>query len=188
MKYKFSRLHFSAPAQHSHAATVGKVKAARFMGELKQRAVKNPELLPSQILKDLNAENVAIEVAGNLPDVNNVKQAILRTRAKEFPANPNNIYELKYIPWRFSVMKSGDFFLLYDSNSDDEYNLECGRIIIFATENNLRQLFRCKMWFADGTFKPVPVIFYQMFTLMVQFSYKRGDKEKKIARRADMRY
>lgn len=152
------------------------------MGELKQKAVDFPELLPSQIMRDLNVENIAIEVAANLPDVNNVRQALLRAKAKQLPRNPTNIQELEYIPRHFSVTKSGDFFLLYDSDSDEPNNLACGRIIIFATENNLRQLFRCKLWFADGTFKTVPAIFYQMFTVMGQFSYMRGGKQKKAAR------
>lgn len=173
---------FSAPKRHLHGPSVGKVKATRVMGELKQKAVDFPELLPSQIMRDLNVENIAIEVAANLPDVNNVRQALLRAKAKQLPRNPTNIQELEYIPRRFSVTKSGDFFLLYDSDSDEPNNLACGRIIIFATENNLRQLFRCKLWFADGTFKTVPAIFYQMFTVMGQFSYMRGGKQKKAAR------
>lgn len=157
------------------------MKATKILGQLKKKAVDEPGMLPAQVLKELNVENVAMEVTKNLPDVINIRQALLRAKAKELPANPTNIHELEYIPRRFSVTKSGHLFLLYDSNSDDDYNLECGRIIIFASENNLRQLFCCKIWFADETFKTVPAIFYELFTVMDQFSYIWGDKEKTAA-------
>ena len=59
----------------------------------------------------------------------------------------------------------GSKFLLYDSwydEDEDESNEEddneedddeSGRILIFATVENLRQLFRCNTWFVYGTFK-----------------------------------
>lgn len=73
------------------------------------------------------------------------------------------------------------FFLLYDSYSDDNYNLN-GRIIIYATEKNLRKLFQCHIWFADGTFKCAPSIFYQLFTIMGSFNYMRNVKQETAVR------
>lgn len=41
-----------------------------------------------------------------------------------------------------------------------------GRILIFATPENLRQLFGCETWFVDGTFKTSPTLFYQLFSIL----------------------
>ena len=49
------------------------------------------------------------------------------------------------------------------------YDLTCGRIIVFATKENLRILFeRSRTWYLDGTFKVTPGIFYQLFVISNQ--------------------
>lgn len=65
-------------------------------------------------------------------------------------------------------------FLLYDSwqddsdddSDEDEDDVRLGRILIFATNENLMHLFRCETWFADGTFKTSPSLFYQLFSIL----------------------
>lgn len=184
LKFKFLTVFFvylaTAPREHSHAPMITKIKATKIVGNLKKRAIENPELLPAQILKDLNPETVPLEVAAHLPDIQNIKQTISRHRSKALPKNPRNIEELEYIPRKYSVTKSGELFLLYDSQNDEEDELDCGRIIIFSTEANLRMLFRCKSWSADGTFKCSPSIFYQLFTIMGAVTYNRNNKEKTV--------
>ena len=59
--------------------------------------------------------------------------------------------------------------MIYDSFDDPEC---AARIIIFGTVENLRQLMRCERWFLDGTFKVVPVIFFQLFVVMGSFSQR----------------
>jgi hypothetical protein len=50
--------------------------------------------------------------------------------------------------------------LLYDSGIDSP-----ARILIFSTETNLRALTTTGHWFADGTFKTAPELFYQIYTI-----------------------
>ena len=38
-------------------------------------------------------------------------------------------------------------------------------MLIFSTSTNLDLLSRSKLWLADGTFKTVPEIFYQLYTM-----------------------
>lgn len=51
-------------------------------------------------------------------------------------------------------------FLLHDSGESD-----VNRIIVFATKRNLECLGRAGAWFCDGTFKVVPSLFYQLYTV-----------------------
>lgn len=165
-------------AHKFHAPTVAKVQALKILSSVKKKAIDQPESLPSQILKDLNPATVPDEVAAHLPDIPNIRQAIVRERSKRLPANPRVLEDLEIIPRKYSVNKSGDPFLLYDSLNDEAEELECGRIIIFATQSNLRKLFQCSLWSADATFKSSPSLFYELFTIMgaIQYEYKNVKK------------
>lgn len=168
---------------HLHEPNFGKVEAKKFVSNLKNTAVENPSMLPSQILKDVNMSNVPEEVAAHLPSTHNIKQTLLRAKAKELPANPRTIEDLELIPRIFSVTKdTGDFFLPYDSSNDEDDSDENCRILIFATENNLRKLFKSSVWFSDGTFKSAPGIFYQLFTIMGKFRWMHMGQEKTAVR------
>lgn len=51
-------------------------------------------------------------------------------------------------------------FLLHDSGEGD-----VNRLILFATQRNLECLGGASAWFCDGTFKVVPSLFYQLYTI-----------------------
>ena len=42
---------------------------------------------------------------------------------------------------------------------------EGGRILIFATDRSLADLAFSASWYADGTFKAVPRVFEQLYTI-----------------------
>ena len=53
------------------------------------------------------------------------------------------------------------------SNSTS-FSVECerkGGIIWFSTKENVSLLRKAKFWISDGTFKSVPHIFYQLYTI-----------------------
>ena len=54
-------------------------------------------------------------------------------------------------------------FVLYDSGPGEE------RIIILGCNELLDALARASMWLADGTFKVVPSLFFQLYTIHFQF-------------------
>jgi hypothetical protein len=60
----------------------------------------------------------------------------------------------------YTVTHRDEPFLLYDSGIDSP-----ARILIFSTETNLRALTTTGHWFADGTFKTAPELFYQIYTI-----------------------
>ncbi|XP_052129491.1 uncharacterized protein LOC127750882 [Frankliniella occidentalis] len=56
---------------------------------------------------------------------------------------------------------------MYDSfEEDDGAGDEDSRVIVFGTRRNLEILFKCIMWFLDGTLKTAPHIFMQIFTIL----------------------
>ena len=56
----------------------------------------------------------------------------------------------------------GENFNLFDSGADDP-----NRFFIFGTLKNLDMLTENTNWFADGTFKIAPKLFYQLTTIHV---------------------
>lgn len=88
-------------------------------------------------------------VLAKLPDRENLKKSIRRTRRKNLPPNPKTLAELGDIPELYRRTATGDNFFLFDSK--DEIN--DGRVLVFATRRNLAVLGECYTWSADGTFK-----------------------------------
>ena len=87
----------------------------------------------------------------------NICKALLYERAKDLPPNPTTIDE--ELPDRFGRTLVGENFLIYDSFEDEDYDLPCGRIIVFATLANLKILFKSNIWYLDGTFRVAPTLF-----------------------------
>lgn len=54
-------------------------------------------------------------------------------------------------------------FILYDSGSNEVEPDH--RIVIFGTDENMEFLSRCDGWYMDGTFKIVPRLFTQLYTI-----------------------
>ena len=54
-------------------------------------------------------------------------------------------------------------FLLYDSYGEADFK---GRLIIYATRQNIQKLMRCKTWFLNGTFDISPNMFTQVFAIL----------------------
>jgi len=63
------------------------------------------------------------------------------------------------IPDLFKFTKKNELFLTYDNVNNEN------RILIFSTQCNLIELQESDSWFGDGTFKSVPSIFSQLYTI-----------------------
>lgn len=127
-------------------------------------------------------QNVDSNVLAELPDRQNITKLIQRERSRGMPTNPKQVDQLGRIPDRFRKTLAGENFLLYDSfedanavtDLDDEEtneNEHIGRVLIFATKQNLCVLAKSKVWYVDGTFKTSPTIFYQLFAVMGSVSH-----------------
>jgi hypothetical protein len=81
-----------------------------------------------------------------------------RKLASGAPNDPNNLINL-LIPDNYRITSNGEKFLYYDSGLEEE------RILIFTTNKFLNHLSQSKHWYSDGTFKVVPKLFNQLFTI-----------------------
>ena len=98
-----------------------------------------------------------------LPSRRTLSRRIQRARRRLNPTPPIPVQRSGFeIPDKYTETISGLRFLQYDSGKDD-----VDRILLFASDANLDLLVRHRQWFADGTFKCSPSVFYQLFTLHV---------------------
>lgn len=71
---------------------------------------------------------------------------------------PKTIAEIN-LSDKYTVTFKGNRFLLHDNENNEN------RLLIFATEENLRVLSKCNEWYCDGTFGIVPNMFTQLYTI-----------------------
>ncbi|XP_042221586.1 uncharacterized protein LOC121866058 [Homarus americanus] len=71
---------------------------------------------------------------------------------------PSTLADL-VIPSEYKMTADGEDFLLYDRGPSDQ------RMLVFSTVQSLRLLENSSDWFADGAFKVVPELFYQLYTI-----------------------
>jgi hypothetical protein len=93
-----------------------------------------------------------------MPSSNALRARIKRVKRAEMPAQPQTIEEVN-VPDSFRSTLDGDTFLIRDSEVGDD------RILLFATQANIRRLSQAPFWVMDGTFKTVPTVFRQLYTI-----------------------
>ena len=78
----------------------------------------------------------------------------------DVPHNPVTREDIPVLPEQYQNTVAGEPFLIYDSGIGDQE-----RMFIFASEIGLQLLRESEHWYADGTFKVSPEIFYQFYTI-----------------------
>ncbi|KAI6656158.1 hypothetical protein LOD99_1491 [Oopsacas minuta] len=91
-----------------------------------------------------------------LPNQHVLKMMYKRQRVA--PPNPVSFEELQLDAENIKIFSNRNF-LFYDSGIGPD------RIVIFATKGNIEFLTMLKIWLADGTFKSVPTLFCQLYTV-----------------------
>lgn len=96
-----------------------------------------------------------------MPKLSSVRRNVRRQRQKVHhpQANPVDLRDLTF-PENSTKMENGEEFLLYDSGPDDPE-----RFLLLGTARNLEVLSQARSIFLDGTFKIVPELFYQLYTI-----------------------
>ena len=105
--------------------------------------------------------NCSEEAEAQLPPLRHIRRGLRRVKkdaGNPIPV-PQNLQTME-IPEEYTVTHRDEPFLLYDSGIDSPV-----RILVFSTETNLRALTTTGHWFADGTFKTAPELFYQIYTI-----------------------
>ena len=76
------------------------------------------------------------------------------------PPTPAQREDIPDLPQAYRTTTNGDPFLMCDSGVRDEE-----RIFIFASQDALQFLVDSEHWYADGTFRVCPEIFFQFYTI-----------------------
>ena len=95
-----------------------------------------------------------------LPKDAAIKRRIRRARNKILPPLPQSLQDLGKVPARFEVDHFKNRWLLDDNGPAPTH---VGRILVFSSF--LRQLSQCSFIIMDGTFKVVPRLFLQLYTI-----------------------
>ncbi len=142
--------------EHDHSPQSSNAEVAKTIGQIKQkaRAIRDK---PVQIIQDITV-NMLQEYYPYMPSSNALRSTIKRVKRAEMPAEPQTIEEVN-IPDLLRLTLNGDTFLIRDCVIGND------RILLFATQANIQRLSRASFWLMDGTFKTVPTVFCQLYTI-----------------------
>ena len=145
-------------SSHTHGPNPVRSEMIKGIALMKERAL-NYETSTRSILASglgsMNESTIAV-----LPKFDSIKLTIRRTRSSvENFDNLATATEI-IIPEKYKLTSKGQQFLLYDSGIH-----QTNRLLIFGTHQMLNLLRDTSNWYADGTFKVVPIQFYQLYTI-----------------------
>ncbi len=147
--------------QHTHTANWGEIGAKVIVEKAKKAAHKDPYEDPQAIWDQVLQDVVTVEVAGQMPAARTAKKMIQNVQRGEkgHGKEPQNLKDIEHIPDRYICLKN-QRWLLKDTGKEDPE-----RQLIFATDEGLHTLFTSTYVLGDGTFKTVPRMFLQLYTL-----------------------
>ncbi|KFD61128.1 hypothetical protein M514_12617 [Trichuris suis] len=141
---------------HNHAPVASAPYVATIVEEIKTRARSTADL-PCQIVHSCTT-SAPPNVAPYLPSRAALSESIRRVRRAERPREPRSLAEVA-IPEELQRTLTGEPFLISDLAVEDH------RMLIFASKADIEKLSAASLWIMDGTFKTVPRLFYQLYTI-----------------------
>lgn len=149
--------HIRKFVDHNHSPEASSSKVAKIIGQIKTKAIETREA-PCQIIQTVQAHPDNINIHPYMPSKNAIRQIIQRRRHAERLPEPEFIEDIN-IPENLKTTLNGNLFLIKDSFVGE------GKILIFSTNANIHNLAKAPYWIMDGTFKTVPHIFQQLYTI-----------------------
>ena len=146
--------------EHSHPPCQTQCEVASVKCAIKRRAENTNDTTQQVLAGELGTISPA--AAANLPALSNIRRTIRSQRQnnENLPPLPATRAAIPVLPVEFQTTISGQQFLLYDSGVAD-----VNRILFFGSPDAVSLLEQSADWFGDGTFKTVPEIFYQLYTI-----------------------
>ncbi len=149
--------------EHSHAPDTTKMISRTITNALKRKIDEEPTRAAKQIynhvLQEFQQEATENfdEVAVGLKTFDSVATIMYRQKRKHFPHQAMQRRDIA-INGEFAVTKKGDQFLLAEEGEEE-------KILVFGTVMFLKKLCNADYVYMDGTFKVVPSLFLQLYTL-----------------------
>lgn len=144
--------------EHNHSGDAAVIEAAHLLDTIRTRA-ETTNNRPHTIISSVS-RTCSPAAATQLPSVDAMKRTIRNIRKRNFngPVLPTHRRDIVFTE-EYMTSCNGELFLQFDSGPQDN------RMLIFSTKRNLQLLARSEHWYADGTFKTVPLLFYQLYTI-----------------------
>jgi hypothetical protein len=145
-------------SDHNHAPDASRFNVIKTINTVKEKARETDDR-PSQIVQNTISSTISSQEAyTSLPSNEALRKSIKRIRRADLPSEPESIEDIT-IPEDMKVTLDGSNFLVKDSTVGED------RILLFTTVANIRNLERSRLWIMDGTFKTVPTLFRQLYTI-----------------------
>lgn len=142
------------PINHNHDIAPFQPLASRAIAEMKELMI-HPGVTPKRAMAEVS-KNLCDGIKVCLPKKTSLQRTLQRSKkAENFTPVPRDI--------RFQIPDIYTPYVLFDSGRED-----ANRIIIFGKNDLLKFLERKTRWIADGTFKVVPELFFQLYSIHVQ--------------------
>ena len=150
------KIHKFDANEHNHAAEASRFFSLKACNQMKELAEITNDA-PVQIITNVIAKTPR-DIQPCLPQKNALRQQIKRAkRLCDEETEPKSLNEFT-LPDIYSTTLSGLSFA-----KDIIHGTE--RILLFTTTENLRWLQEAKFWIMDGTFKTVPTLFRQLYSI-----------------------
>lgn len=143
-------------SDHNHSADAFEAIIKTVRSEIKDKA-NETRIKPCQVIQDVSSK-LSTSVQPYMPNKMAVRKIIARVRRRELPKEPQKIVDLN-IPDDLRKSISGQMFLLKETKVGED------SILVFSTRANICRLAQSELWIGDGTFKTVPELFLQLYTI-----------------------
>jgi len=150
---------------HNHPTDTVSLAADAFINNVKKRCREEVSPIPTIFDEELGKlrsreyDDDVGDMIRKIPTFESCRAALYRTRSKVIPRLPATQQDIN-LEGSWTETPAGERFLLCDDTNDQNQ-----RILIFATDDNLRRLCDLLTVFGDGTFYSCPGLFYQLYSL-----------------------
>ena len=144
---------------HSHLPRTAAIKSMSRMRSIRERALTTSEVPAEVIRLSLSTDIWDADIIISLPMVTSIVDTTRRDRNNTLGLR---IQEFIDIPEILKMDRAARPFFRFDSGTTD-----AGRFIIFSSEGKIVRFYKAGTFIMDGTFKVVPLPFYQLFLIHV---------------------
>ena len=148
--------------KHNHPPDEAEQEAAKIVAKMRKAAETTVHPIPAiyqEELQQIATHPRRDEIAAAMPPLEQIKSSLYAHRRMRLPPLPSSRANI-CLEGEWTKTASGDDFLIADDGDDD-------KVLIFATDDNIRQLCRADTVYGDGTFQTCPRLFYEIFTLHI---------------------
>ena len=154
---------------HNHAEEQQKVMRRNAIAGMKNKVLALPDKSVRQVYQEVLTDTVSElqeqhpmeEIGAAMPTLGNVKTVLFRERATTRPTLPGSLAEIVLSVDMTRTRDNATFLTINDGSVD--------RILGFCSDEALEILCSATTIYMDGTFKVVPSLFYQLYTLHGMF-------------------